>query len=70
MSLCPHPLLISDFVYHMVAILGMYTISHDVYSKFIKNKTIDMTEPAVTQFINKLTDNYIALSSAMHISDG
>jgi hypothetical protein len=54
----------------MVAILGMYTISHDVYSKFIKNKTIDMTEPAVTQFINKLTDNYIALSSVMHISDG
>ena len=60
----------ADFIYHMISILSMYTVNHEVYSKFIKNKTIDVTDPAVFEFVNKLTDDFMALSSAMNISNG
>lgn len=61
---------IVDFNYYMVNALAMYTVNSEGFNKFQKEGFIDMTEPALSDFVNRVSDTFMAMRDANKYSDG
>ena len=61
---------IVDFDYYMVNALAMYTVNSEGFNKFQKEGFIDMTEPSLFDFVNRVSDTFMAMRDANKYSDG
>ena len=61
---------IVDFNYYMVNALAMYTVNSEGFNKFQKKGFIDMTEPSLFDFVNRVSDTFMAMRDANKYSDG
>ena len=61
---------IVDFNYYMVNALAMYTVNSEGFNKFQKEGFIDMTEPSLSDFVNRVSDTFMAMRDANKYSDG
>lgn len=61
---------IVDFNYYMVNALAMYAVNAEGFNKFQKEGVIDMTEPSLTDFVNRVSDTFIAMQNTNKYSDG
>ena len=61
---------IVDFNYYMVNALAMYAVNAEGFNKFQKEGVIDMTEPSLIDFVNRVSDTFIAMQNTNKYSDG
>ena len=61
---------IVDFNYYMVNALAMYSVNSEGFSKFQKEGFIDMTEPSLSDFVNRVSDTFMAMRDTNKYSDG
>ena len=54
----------------MVNALAMYTVNSEGFNKFQKEGFIDMTEPSLSDFVNRVSDTFMAMRDANKYSDG